>query len=269
MSYKNIPFSQCPAFRARPDLKNSAMLEQFYKDGMVTVDLGLPNDIMDDIVALTTATKGNRIYDAWQYRPSVQKLASNSKVMEILETLYQRRPIPFQTLNFKTGTEQCSHSDMIHFNSIPFYYMCGVWIALEDVTLENGPLVYYPGSHRLPFIDLVDLDLSPSELGHNKHGQSYEKLISGYIKLMQLEPKHAEVKRGQAVIWAANLIHGGSQILKKGSTRFSQVTHYFFEDCVYYIPWFTHLQTGNLCLKPIVNIATGKQEPHKHWGIEG
>ena len=26
--------------------------------------------------------------------------------------------------------------------------MCGVWVALEEVTPDNGPLCYYPGSHR-------------------------------------------------------------------------------------------------------------------------
>ena len=31
--------------------------------------------------------------------------------------------------------------------------MCGVWVALEDITEDNGPLHYYPGSHRLPDYD--------------------------------------------------------------------------------------------------------------------
>jgi len=28
--------------------------------------------------------------------------------------------------------------------------MCGVWLALEDIDADNGPLIYYPGSHRGP-----------------------------------------------------------------------------------------------------------------------
>jgi hypothetical protein len=37
------------------------------------------------------------------------------------------------------------------------------------------------------------------------------------------------VHKGQAVIWAANLLHGGSLQRDRSRTRHSQVTHYFFE----------------------------------------
>ena len=64
--------------------------------------------------------------------------------------LYDREVVPFQTLNFLRGTQQMAHSDTIHFSSLPAKFMAGVWIALEDVTHENGPLFYYPGSHKMP-----------------------------------------------------------------------------------------------------------------------
>jgi hypothetical protein len=38
------------------------------------------------------------------------------------------------------------------------------------------------------------------------------------------------------VIWAANLLHGGSLQRNKQRSRHSQVTHYFFEGCKYYTP---------------------------------
>jgi ectoine hydroxylase-related dioxygenase (phytanoyl-CoA dioxygenase family) len=37
--------------------------------------------------------------------------------------------------------------------------MCGVWIALEDVDERNGPLVYLPGSHKLPELYLTNFGL--------------------------------------------------------------------------------------------------------------
>jgi hypothetical protein len=38
--------------------------------------------------------------------------------------------------------------------------MCGVWAALEDITLTQGPLHYYEGPHHLPEFDYEDLGIS-------------------------------------------------------------------------------------------------------------
>jgi ectoine hydroxylase-related dioxygenase (phytanoyl-CoA dioxygenase family) len=180
-------------------------------------------------------------------------------VLELLAGLYDRKPLPFQTLNFPVGTGQHVHSDAVHFNSRPPGYMCGVWVALEDIDLENGPVEYYPGSHKLPEITIEDVDRA----GYVKHSyverfrtalldirhanrpgtryadfvyKSYETFIGDMIKQLGIEPHYATLKKGQALVWAANLLHGGSRQRDKGRTRHSQVTHYFFESCQYYTP---------------------------------
>ena len=71
-------------------------------------------------------------------------------ILRLLETLYGRPAFPFQTLTFPVGTQQPPHSDSVHFSAVPDGFMCGVWVALEDIDTDNGPLIYYPGSHRWP-----------------------------------------------------------------------------------------------------------------------
>ena len=44
------------------------------------------------------------------------------------------------------------------------------------------------------------------------------------------------IKKGQALIWSANLLHGGSPAKDPNRTRKSQVTHFFFEGTRYYTP---------------------------------
>lgn len=44
------------------------------------------------------------------------------------------------------------------------------------------------------------------------------------------------IEKGQAVIWAANLLHGGAPQKDRERTRHSQVTHYFFEGCKNFAP---------------------------------
>jgi len=35
--------------------------------------------------------------------------------------------------------------------TFPLGVLLGAWISLEDMTDDNGPLHYYPGSHKLPY----------------------------------------------------------------------------------------------------------------------
>ena len=187
----------------------------------------------------------------------------------MLRLLYGREPIPFQTLNFLPGTEQGLHSDAMHFSSIPSRFMCGVWIALEDATEENGPLRYVPGSHRFSEVQLESLGLWGEE-NSDKLGASYaqyEQYLEALVRMHDLEVRTATIKKGSALVWAANLVHGGSAIKKPGSTRMSQVTHYYFENCIYYTPIFSNLALGEIFLRDVKDIRTGERVPHKLNGV--
>jgi phytanoyl-CoA dioxygenase PhyH len=170
-----------------------------------------------------------RIQDGWISEPAIGRLAVHQPILDILNKLYGRRAFPFQTLNFEMGTQQQPHSDTFHFNSTPERFMCGVWVALEDISSDAGPLIYYPGSHKLPI-------LNRTELGGARLYSDYEKHIQRLITEHGLQPEYGLLKRGQALIWSANLIHGGSARNKAELTRRSQVTHYYFEDCAYHTP---------------------------------
>jgi ectoine hydroxylase-related dioxygenase (phytanoyl-CoA dioxygenase family) len=173
-----------------------------------------------------------RIKNAWRVSDNVKALALDRRVLEILESLYGRRPMPFQTLNFRVGSQQPAHSDAIHFNSQPAGFMCGVWIALEDVDMDSGPVVYYPGSHKLP-------EVTPAALGIDATFEQYTHYtdhVESTIEQRDFEPHYATLRKGQALIWASNILHGGARLRDRNRTRHSQVTHYFFEGCRYYTP---------------------------------
>jgi Phytanoyl-CoA dioxygenase (PhyH) len=174
----------------------------------------------------------NRIQDAWKIDERVKALALAPPVLAVLQDLYARTPLPFQTINFRIGSQQKAHSDALHFNSKPEGFMCGVWVALEDADMENGPVVFYPGSHRLPFVTMADAGLEATEAGYG----DYERYIEELIARERLEPRHGTIGKGQALVWAANLLHGGAPQPDRSRSRHSQVTHYFFEGCRYWVP---------------------------------
>ena len=59
------------------------------------------------------------------------------------------------TLNFEYGSEQMHHIDTLYMPPPIPNKLIVTWIALEDCRPDAGPLIYYPGSHRFPPIDLA------------------------------------------------------------------------------------------------------------------
>ncbi|MBO9710024.1 MAG: phytanoyl-CoA dioxygenase family protein [Caulobacter sp.] len=238
-----------------------AFARDLARNGFAILDLGEGMaTLCDRIVAETAhhfAAPGvQRVHDAWRRSPAIREFATHPVLVEVLELAYGRRTFPFQSLNFMRGSEQSIHCDTLHFHADPALFMCGVWLALEDVTPGSGPLRYYPGSHRLPVLNMQDVQGGAAEpVTTTSYAQAYDPAILAQLEAVGLQPVQALLKKGQVGVWAANLAHGGSPILDPDSTRQSLVVHYYFEDCVYYTPMLS------TAAKPLVrlpdNIATG------------
>lgn len=212
-------------------------------------------------------TRGERrIQDAWQFDEDVKAIASNHAVLELLGKLYGRKAFPFQTLNFPVGTQQGAHSDSVHFSSLPERFMCGVWLAMEDVPAEAGPLFYHPGSHVWPIV--TNAMIGRRGFGSELHSAQdpFADAWAAMCKANGSEPQQFLARKGQALIWAANLLHGGSKQTDPALTRWSQVTHYFFDDCIYYTPAFSDEIVGQLATRELVAVHDGKPRKNSHLG---
>ncbi|MGH8853457.1 MAG: hypothetical protein ACREWI_04160 [Telluria sp.] len=79
-------------------------------------------------------------------------------------------------------------------------------------------------------------------------------------------PHSFHAKKGLALIWAANLMHGGRKQRDPAVTRWSQVTHYFFDDCAYYTPMLSDPFYGSIAFRQPTNIVTGQLVPSRVAG---
>jgi ectoine hydroxylase-related dioxygenase (phytanoyl-CoA dioxygenase family) len=259
----NIPWVESPFFlnllknsKATKELKRLA--KKYHEDGYVVIDLKLKDNFIrkinhdiDEKIKKNEIKKNPKIYhynqsprivEAWKFSKSVAQLALNDKIHEILNFFYQKKPLPISTLNFIKGTEQPLHSDYMHFATIPERYLAGVWIALEDTNKFNGALTVIPKSHQFPIVDFNSFNLKKPDSIQSleKCYRVYEKYVKELISIKQLKPKKIYIKKGQAIIWAANLLHGGSKLLNNKFTRRSQVVHYHFKSCKkYFNPGFS------------------------------
>lgn len=247
-----------------------AVLQQFADRGYVILDLDMP-----DFERIAEATKAaldpeyaedGRIQDAWLRHEGPKAIATSERILSTLKLLYGRTPFPFQTLNFNKGTEQETHSDTIHFDSHPQGFMAGVWVALEDIDANNGPLHYFPGSHRLPHLTLADAGARGSVDGAQSYNTHYLPLMQEVMQRHGFTREEAYIRKGQAVIWSANLSHGGSPIREAGRSRHSQVTHYYFDDCAYYTPLMSDPLLGIMDVRSPYDIRTGERRPGSYAG---
>jgi hypothetical protein len=272
----NIPWVESPFFEeilARKGLTaaDRELARTYNANGYVVFDLldaaelSLCDSLIEQIAPLYLGDR--RLMDGWRRNALVKRLACHPKVLSKLQLLYGRDAFPFQTLNFNIGTEQKTHSDTIHFNSIPQRFMCGVWVALQNVTEVNGPLAYFEGSHRLPIYTAAEIGFSgadtPPDFAYKKY---YEPFVEKLIAQHTFPKRLGLLKKGQALIWAANLFHGGEPIRQPGSTRHSQVTHYYFRDTVNYTPLRSDFEIGRILYRAPASILTGAMEPARYLG---
>lgn len=198
-----------------------------------------------DLEQWKTEGAGQRLQDGWKQSAAVAELALLPKVMDILRVCWGRKPFAFQTLNFPVGTAQHFHSDSVHFSSEPQGFMCGVWVALEDIHQDSGPLEYYPWSHRLPYLQAKDVGYQQRE-GTVPDQTIFHEAWTTALTESQLNAEQFLPQVGQALIWTANLIHGGAAVHDASKTRWSQVSHYYFDDCRYYTPMLSDWPKGSI-----------------------
>lgn len=222
----------------------------------------------NDPTALKNTGENQRLQDAWLFDEDVKAIAANPQILDLLAKLYGRRPFPFQTLNFPVGTQQHLHSDSNHFSSLPERFMCGVWLAMEDVHADAGPLTYVPGSHKWPVLTNVMIGRRAFGAEPQSAQAPFESAWDAMIAASGGVQEVFLARKGQALIWAANLLHGGSLQIDPTKTRWSQVSHYYFEDCIYYTPAFSDEPVGRLDLRTVIDIATGRANPSKYLGHE-
>jgi ectoine hydroxylase len=180
-------------------------------------------------------TYGNKLMFANKKSKLIKGVAENPQLKNVMSFILDKDIVAFQTINFIHGSQQRAHSDSIHMTTYPLGYLVAAWIALEDITHENGPLFYYPGSHRLPYLLNNDFNEGSNFLTLGKKDYvDYEDVLEDLVKQKGYEQKEFLARKGDVLIWHANLVHGGAPILNKELTRKSMVVHYYATDVIKY-----------------------------------
>ncbi|MBT8327030.1 MAG: phytanoyl-CoA dioxygenase family protein, partial [Bacteroidia bacterium] len=124
--------------------------------------------------------------------------------------------------------------DSVHMATYPLGGLIAIWVALEDVDEQNGTLFYYPGSHKMPYATNRNIGNSTGPILSPNPNKNYENYLEKELANSDLEMQMLHAKKGDILIWHANLVHGGLPHIDKNRTRKSMVVHYFLKDRICY-----------------------------------
>jgi phytanoyl-CoA hydroxylase len=168
-----------------------------------------------------------RIHDMHSAFDTAMGLYLDRGLLRYAELILGEPTVAIQSLYFEFGSQQGLHRDSIVVPTPIFGHLLASWIALEDIDPASGPLVFVPGSHKLPMYDF----------GGGQYVYDYtafgEKEVRAAMQFHDeqmakagLVEKQFLPKRGEVLIWHSALLHGGAQPKNENRTRKSFVVHY-------------------------------------------
>ena len=165
-----------------------------------------------------------RILDPHSHSKAVRELYLNPQIFAWTDRILGQSSVAFQSLFFEYGSRLPLHRDAAYIPVAPPAHLLGVWIALEDIHPESGPLAYIPKSHRLPYFEFAEgrIAIRPQQENYfPAHQFNMAQCLDEGLSEQLFEPRQGEV-----MIWHASLIHGGSRPADSRRSRRSLVLHF-------------------------------------------
>jgi ectoine hydroxylase-related dioxygenase (phytanoyl-CoA dioxygenase family) len=169
-----------------------------------------------------------KVNDLYLNFEDIRQAALHERLVPRLRQLLGDEPVLVNSLNLDHGSQQRDHVDSLFMTPRTPGKLAASWIALEDSRPDAGPLRYYPGSHEIPLYQFSNggPHFVAAEMGQ------WHAYIDGQLRERGLEAKTFAARRGDLLLWHANLVHGGEPVRNPALTRKSLVCHYWaLADC--------------------------------------
>lgn len=223
-----------------------SLIDEMHTNGFIVIKNSVKNSLIDEALEFEKSWIASnklqyesnrkpdgtppRIVDFHRESNKISKLFTENKSLEIQDIMFQARTSIYTSLFFATSTQQPMHRDVPVFCTSPYNFYFGMWVALEDTTIENGALKVYRSGHKAH----VDQYAIPKKLGieyfdipqqHTDLWNEYQSQVESKCMELNLEIVTVNLDKGDTVIWHPLLPHSGGKIIKEGATRHSIVFH--------------------------------------------
>jgi Phytanoyl-CoA dioxygenase (PhyH) len=232
------------------------LLRRWLSDGYIILPKAVPEDLVDrletDVEAIWSDSSSARCFveyypgedtsyriqragsrfkdvptkllDLYAHLESARRIVFHDSILRFLSLIFERPALAFQCLYFRWGSRQAIHQDSAFVKVSSPLEFAASWIALENIQPESGELEYYVGSHQLEDYLFDDqYKWMPTKSGE------YDRFIESLRERSEAKGLKRErflARKGDVLIWHADLAHGGRREVRPGITRKSIVTHY-------------------------------------------
>lgn len=223
---------------------DSALFRQFILDGYMAIKKAVPTDVIDaaarDLDAIYSGARPNAKFtlstklESWNERMPIEAAKAvdihmisedirnavyHEGIMRLVRGIFETGIHASQSLGFYRGSAQRIHQDTAYVTySRPLQFV-GVWLAMEDIEPDSGELEYLIGSHRMQRFQFPGGHVSIHEalridptVDRQKYTEEYLRYLSAQEQSLAYTRVRYYPKKGDALIWAAELAHGGTPI---------------------------------------------------------
>ncbi len=156
----------------------------------------------------------------------------------LLASIAGVEPVLYMSLHNLRTTARSWHQDEFLCRTQTVGSSFAVWIALDDISPDMGPLCILPGSHRLPILDKGKLDrylargpdlISTATDSHALSNKSaaitvpvYESMTAGF----DFQPLQYLPKQGDVLVFHSRLLHRACRASVDSNERPAIIGHY-------------------------------------------
>ncbi|MGD0569767.1 MAG: phytanoyl-CoA dioxygenase family protein [Candidatus Sulfotelmatobacter sp.] len=223
-------------------------IEELVNDGVTVIPGSVPPTLCDEVLSgfMDFERKNETIFRPYRdehnhyprivnlhmvYKPLFELFRRNVVALAVQDYLFERETALFTSFFYKRGSGFSIHRDTPFFATRPEYLYLGVWVALEDIDLDNGPLMVVKRGHRIPEVDREGIarrlysDLDAIEPGSNQLWNEYQSEVVRQCEAAGLCSEPVCVRKGDTIMWHPQTPHQGAEIRDFNRTRYSFVMH--------------------------------------------
>ncbi len=165
-----------------------------------------------------------KLLDLHATSKNAQKAFFETDIKKFLEIIFEDEVLSFASLTFKHGSTQPVHQDSTYVKVDSPLKFAAAWLALEDIQPGSGELEYIPGSHKME--ETLFNEKSKWFVPNTSEAENYSQNLYKKAEKLGLKSEFFLPKKGDVLIWSADLAHGGAQDADRSKTRWSIVSHF-------------------------------------------